>query len=90
MNLHLFTVSRTPDDARITAQIAHQYRDRELGKTLRLTNVFDTEADAETRLAVLIAETGDNPCAPGHECGRCRNWPPKVYEVTITVAECST
>lgn len=90
MNLHHFTVSLDPDDAVTTAQLVHRYPDKELGKALRMTNVFDTEAEAKARLAVLIEETGDNVCPPGHECGRCINWPPKVYEVTITVAECST
>lgn len=91
MNLHRFTVSLDPDDAVNATHMTHRYRDKDLGRALRRTNVFDTEAEAQARRAELIAETEGDLCStPGHECGRCRNWPPKVYEVTITVAERST
>lgn len=91
MNLHHFTVSLDPDDAVNATHMAHRYRDRDLGQSLRRGNVFDTLDEADARLAELIEQAkGENMCEPGHECGRCVNWPPKVYEVTIMVAERST
>lgn len=85
MNLHRFTVSLGPDDAVNSATLAERYRDKDLGKNLRRSNVFDTAADAHARLAELIEQANaEGTCEPGHECGRCVNWPPKVYEVVIS------
>lgn len=84
MNLHKYTVSRSPEDAVNSASLAHQYRDKDLGAALRRGNVFDTPDAAHDRLAELIAQSKkDGECEPGHECGRCRDWPPQVYEVVI-------
>lgn len=85
MNLHLYTVSLHPEDAVRSASLAHEYRDKDLGKSLRRDNVFDTAAEAHARLAEMIERAeADTMCEPGHECGRCVNWPPKVYEVVIS------
>lgn len=91
MNLHNFTVSLDGEDAINSASLAYQYRDKDLGQALRKRNVFDTLDEADARLAELIEQAkGENMCEPGHECGRCIHWPPKVYEVVIKVTECST
>lgn len=91
MDLHAFTVSFNEDDAARSAHMAHEYRDRDLGQALRRANVFDTADTARARLAELIEQgKADGICEPGHECGRCVNWPPKVYEVVIKITECST
>lgn len=91
MNLHHFTVSRDADDAVNAVAIAHRYRDKDLGRSLRQGNVFDTLDEADARLAELVEQArGEDMCEPGHECGRCINWPPKVYEVVIKATECST
>lgn len=85
MNIHRFTVSMDPDDAVNAASLAERYRDKDLGRSLRRGNVFDTAAEAHARLAELVKQAdADGTCEPGHECGRCRDWPPKVYEVVIS------
>jgi hypothetical protein len=84
MNLHRYTVSLDADDAVNAASLAERYKDKDLGRSLRQGNVFDTAAQAHARLAELIEQAeAENMCEPGHECGRCRNWPPQVYEVVI-------
>lgn len=90
MNLHQFTVSMNSADAVRSASMAHEYRDKDLGQALRRGNVFDTAAEAHDRLAELTGQAeAEGMCEPGHECGRCINWPPKVYEVVITAATVS-
>lgn len=90
MQLRKFTVSLDVADAVRTTQMAHEYREKDLGQALRRGNVFDTADAAHDRLDELIAQAQeDGVCEPGHECGRCINWPPQVYEVTISVATVS-
>ncbi len=91
MNLHHFTVSRDAEDAGRSASLAYEYRDKDLGRSLRKRNVFDTLDEADARLAEMVEQAkGEGMREPGHECGRCINWPPKVYEVVIKATECST
>jgi hypothetical protein len=87
MNLHKFTVSLDEADAINSTHLANEYRDKDLGRSLHQRYVFDTADAAHDRLAELVAQgKEDGECVPGHECGRCANWPPKVYEVVITAA----
>lgn len=90
MNLHKFTVSLDEDDAARATHMAHAYRNTDIGASLRRGNVFDTAAEAFARLDELVAQgKADGECEPGHECGRCVNWPPQVYEVVISTATVS-
>lgn len=87
-HLRKFTVSLTEDDAINTLSVwANHERMRE---ALAGRSVFDTAEAAHDRLAEMIERAAqEGTCEPGHECGRCRHWPPQVYEVEINVSTVS-
>jgi hypothetical protein len=87
VNLHKFAVCLDPKDAVRSVSLAHEYRTDDLGMELRRSTVFDTADAAHDRLVEMIAQAEeDGRCEPGHGCGRCIDWPPQVYEVTINAS----
>lgn len=52
---------------------------------LEESNIFDTADAARDRLAYLVEASADDACEPGHECGRCVDWPPQIYEVDLSI-----
>lgn len=52
------------------------------------SQIFGQEIPAREALAALIERAaGEGACEPGHECGRCVNWPPKVWHVQLSITQ---
>jgi hypothetical protein len=83
VELHKFIVGLDQDDAvNITAVWSQHSRVRD---TLSASNVFDSVEAARSRLTEMIEQGNqEGTCEPGHECGRCKDWPPQVWEVTLS------
>lgn len=48
--------------------------------------MFEEEHPARKALAATIQRAeAEGVCEPGHECGRCENWPPKLWHVQVSV-----
>lgn len=83
LRLRKFTVSLGRDDALNTVSVWQNHPN--MRKPLSRSNVFDSVDEARARLADLIEQANaDGICEPGHECGRCVNWPPQVWDVEIS------
>lgn len=49
-------------------------------------DVFDEPQPARDALAQMIRRADEEgTCEPGHECGRCINWPPQVWEIDLEI-----
>jgi hypothetical protein len=83
VELHKFIVGLDQDDAVNTIAVwsGHPY----LRDVVSNGNVFDSVEAARSRLTEMIEQGNqEGTCEPGHECGRCKDWPPQVWEVTLS------
>jgi hypothetical protein len=82
---HKFIVAFDPDAAltSLSVWVSHP----SMRPSLEKDHIFDAAPDAHAALAALVGRADeDGPCCePGQECGRCVNWPPKVYEVEVSI-----
>jgi hypothetical protein len=82
---HKFIVAFDPDAALTTLSVWVSHPS--MRSSLEQDHIFETAPPAHEALAALVGRADeDGLCEPGHECGRCVNWPPKVYEVQLTIA----
>jgi hypothetical protein len=83
LELHKFVVGLGQDDAVNTISVWSGHPD--LRDALSKANVFDTVEEARSRLNEMIEQASQEwTCEPGHECGRCIDWPPQVWEVSLS------
>lgn len=85
INLRKFIVGLDENDALTSLSVWSRHP--EIRDSLSESNVFDSADEARARLASLIAQAeADGVCEPGHECGRCIDWPPQVWDVKLSAA----
>jgi hypothetical protein len=83
VELHKFIVGLDQDDAVNTIAVWSQHP--RVRDALSASNVFDSVESARSRLTELVEQGNqEGTCEPGHECGRCKDWPPQVWEVTLS------